>query len=183
MMIVFASFYSTTWGYDQSDVDEALRRMAEARAAHPNDPVAADRAANAIASNEIRRGDLPPKQAAGYAFFAYYQKNLIGVPHVCAQYGVQVDSFSNAFRRVSAPLLGIARQTIDVNLAKSLSASLSIPNARRELEHVATARNSDVHGVCTVMQEHGEEVAQRMEFSKIVPDQYAILVAPDRSPF
>jgi hypothetical protein len=110
------------------------------------------------------------------AYSPYYRKNVIGVPAVCAEYGINVKEFVSTFARIHEPLLKIAETSIDLEKAKSYTDP--IESARAELERVITTRHTYMKGLCSVIEANGASIAEGAKFAVVLPGAYAALTSP-----
>ncbi|MPW10970.1 hypothetical protein GCT19_36225 [Paraburkholderia sp. CNPSo 3155] len=158
--------------YSQQDLADALRRASEAAVANPSDPLARNR----VLEGELQKFNLPSKKAASYVFFAFYRKNMIGVPAVCAEYGIDVKEYVSSFARIHEPLLKVAETNIDLEKAKSYTDP--VESARAELERIVTTRHTYMKGLCSVIATNGASIAERGQFAVVLPNAYAALTSP-----
>ncbi|WP_155631664.1 hypothetical protein [Burkholderia stagnalis] len=170
--ILLFLFSQRVIAYSQQDYLESLRRASDAATANPSDPLARNR----VLENELHKFAPAQKEAASYMFFAFYRKNMIGVPMVCAEYGVNVKEFVSAFARIHEPLLKVAGATIDLERAKSYTDP--VESARVELDRVVTTRHTYMKDLCSVIAVNGAAIAERGKFAAVVPQAYETLTSP-----
>jgi hypothetical protein len=159
---------------------EVDRIKAEAMAENPTDPLAATKAANEALELKALQTAQPtnPQEVAALVFLGYYAKNVLHIPSVCNENGVNIETFTTAFVETNKMPFEAAAAIVDPNFFIARARPSASKNARVELERFASVQKTDLRGACSFIKEHALEMASGAKFAIIMPKVYAQLIRP-----
>jgi len=141
---------------------EIERVKAEARAKHPNDPVAAEKAGNDAIFRHLEQQKLSqtPEQIAAQVFLGYYTKYFYGLPAVCAEQGVKLQAFPQAFATVSRSPYEAARHLVNATDIIEHVRPSSANSARPELIRLSQSANTSLADACAFIETNASSSAE-----------------------
>ena len=156
----------------------------KARAAHPNDPVAAEKAANQALENKLAQTGTGnnQKEMAAFAFLGYYTKHVHAIPKACLEQGVQLKAYPDAFAEANKVPFEISSKLVDSKKAIQRTMPFSIDAAKKELDRFAEITGVKFKDACTQIEADAPRMAEGTKFSTVMPQVYAQLVAGRANP-
>lgn len=165
--------------------DKLDQLKSEAARDNPNAPTstAMQQAALRDSTNAVNnaKDDDTKRATAASTFFGFYLINARSRPEFCKEQGVDIQAFTGPFdshhaklREASLPIMAATGYDEDklYNMLKPQLRSM----LEQDMKDIATSAHTDAKGACQLLADRGADVADKLQFDKMQPTVYQVLI-------